>query len=175
MGTLINCLQDGMPDKIICHGNTLETQGSIYDFEIKKPARQKWQLGKRGCGVWLSEPGAGQKATSQQHFIHESPERPRIEWHGKKNTTFSNNGISVAGDGTSVEITGPDLDEVKLRIASAAVVYLRVKLLQKLLIAYAVFEAALLFVGYLLYKNRKRPAASCIFFFCYYHMGNFAL
>lgn len=157
---LVNCLQDGMPDKIICYGNTLETQAGNYDFEIKKSVRREWRRRQRGCEVRLFQSEEGQESASRPCFSFDSVERPHIEWHGKKDISYDGKNISIAEDGTSAESSETDLYDVKAWIASAAIVYLRVKLLQKLLIVYAVFEAALLTVGYLLYKM---PEAACCF------------
>lgn len=149
-----------MQKQIICYGNTLETQAGIYDFEIKKPVRREWRRRQRGYEVRLFQSEAGQEGASRLCFSFNSVERPHIEWHGKKDLSFDRKNIYIAEDGTSAESSETDLHDVKAWIASAAVVYLRVKLLQKLLTVYAVFEAALLTVGYLLYKM---PETACCF------------
>lgn len=152
--TLSYLQNDGSWNEIKCYGNVIETQEAIYHFKIQEGKI----FGSGYYEVWLSQPNAGKDF--RLVYAYDSGQHQNIKWHSNMVGSFNRsfNSVTVSEDGTSKDGAkmGGEGPSDKTDIAYAAIVYLRVKLLQKLLMGYAVFETALLILGYALYKKTRK-------------------
>ncbi|RKI41636.1 hypothetical protein D7V86_08030 [bacterium D16-51] len=154
--TLSYLQNDGSQNEVKCYGNVIETQEFIYHFKIQEGKF----FGPGYYEIWLSQLKTGKDF--RLVYAYDSRQHQNIKWHSNMVKPFSHGfkSMTVSEDGTSKDVAKMDGEGLsdKTDIAYAAIVYLRIKLLQKLLAGYAVFEAVLLIFGYILYK---KPGVIC--------------